>query len=150
MLTWKRQREWRTTWSKALKCLVLSCCSLRKTILSCSCFPMPQHPSKPFYSGDAGKRLHAVSLRTGLARILQTLIKWRNHWINWHYLDSFLFYFKLYFLMIHSYHEKDKYNRKTNPNGRNHYALEGLIFKRGTKLTKILRRDLRMERKHWE
>lgn len=42
--------------------------------------------------------------------------------------------------MIHSYHEKDKYNRKTNPNGRNHYMLEGLIFKRGTKLTKILRR----------
>lgn len=40
---------------------------------------MPQRPSKPFYSGDAGKKLHIVSLRTGLARILQTLMKWKNH-----------------------------------------------------------------------
>lgn len=134
--------EWRTKWNNARKCSALSagsshkdfggaalgCCSLRKTTLSCSCF---SDASASFWTLlQWWRRLHTVSLRTNLARILQTLMKWRNHWTNRHYVGNFHFYFKLYFLTLRSYHEKDKYSRKTNPNGRNHYMLEGLIFKK--------------------
>lgn len=154
--TWKCQGEWWAELNNALKCLdwalrqapvLLPVAALLESLhfiplLFFWCLSILLSPSIVV---AREKVACLVNLGTTLVGILQTTMKWRNHWTNWHYLDNFPFYFKPFntsFLLWKSNYSKKPNSKWQKSVWEEAWCLtEGLIW---------LSSPLRMEQKHSE